>query len=98
MALLREPLLLLSRGRFPVGALPNEVLLDTMGGPIVAAPEQEAAVPRDAHYAFEFAAPNAPGYLRHGTPCWVWMNIENRSIASTMVRGAGRLLAEEGFL
>ncbi|MCP5142573.1 MAG: HlyD family efflux transporter periplasmic adaptor subunit [Gammaproteobacteria bacterium] len=92
------PLLLLSRGRFPVGALPNEVLLDTMGGPIVAAPEQEAAVPRDAHYAFEFAAPNAPGYLRHGTPCWVWMNIENRSIASTMVRGAGRLLAEEGFL
>lgn len=93
-----QPLLLLSRGRFPVNTLPNEVLLDIHGGPIVATPDAENPTPRDAHYAFEFAAQGAPGYLRHGTPCRVWMNIENESIASSIVKGLGRVLAEEGFL
>lgn len=92
------PLLLLSRGRFPVGALPNDVLLDTYGGPIVSVPGADKPIPRDSHYALEFAAPNAPGYLRHGTPCRVWMNIENESVASSIVKGLGRVLAEEGFL
>ncbi|MCP5136742.1 MAG: HlyD family efflux transporter periplasmic adaptor subunit [Gammaproteobacteria bacterium] len=93
-----QPLILLSRGRFPVGVLPNEMLLDKNGGPIVSTPDTDKPIPRDAHYAFEFAAPGAPAYLRHGTPCRVWMNIENESIASSIVKGLGRVLAEEGFL
>ncbi len=89
---------LIERGSFPVAKLPNELLLDQYGGDILAQPGAEEPVPRDAHYALEFRLASVPKYLRHGTPCTVWMNTSKQSLLSVMVDGVGRILAEEGFL
>lgn len=85
---------------FPVIEFPNESLFVSSGGPILGlhAPGKPVKAKRP-YYPIIFDATGIPGFLHHGTPCFVRVDEKDRK--SLFDRAKGKViqtLASEGFL
>ena len=83
---------------FPVNEFPNNSLFDFADGPIVAdinanPSESGSMQPRDPQFPIFFDIAGAPGYLRHGTPCFARIKGEKVSVAGRAVREVYRIMA-----
>jgi putative peptide zinc metalloprotease protein len=84
---------------FPVNRFPNEALFDFTGGPILAVSSEDGQVrSRLPYYPMLFTLAEMPGFLHHGTPCYVRIRRESYSIANGAFRRLFRIMAEEGFV
>lgn len=90
---------LIEQTPFPVNELPNDSLYDFAGGPIVSqsAGQDKRFYPRNAHFPFLFSIEEVPPHLAHGTPCWMWIKSEPRSIFSKWGRAIANWFTKEGF-
>ncbi|MCP4345551.1 MAG: HlyD family efflux transporter periplasmic adaptor subunit [Desulfobacterales bacterium] len=70
------------KSTFPVQYMPNKSLFDYAGGPIVSVEDKYGRKPRDAYFTFTFDVSNAPEWLPHGMPSWIWVWSERRSVAT----------------
>ncbi|MDM8548757.1 hypothetical protein QUF72_01715 [Desulfobacterales bacterium HSG2] len=82
---------------FPMHYLPNESLLDFAGGPIISVQDTRGRRPRDAHFAFYFDVQDAPAWLPHGMPAWIWIRSETQSVMGQLFSRIWKSLTERGF-
>ncbi len=85
---------LVRKSRFPVVEFPNASLYDFAGGSIATIEKNNGRYARDAYYGFTFEMKQFPEWLPHGTPSWLWMKVDNRSLLGELYQSIAQKLSK----